>query len=84
MISNRVHWAKTFLTKAGLLKSTKRAHFRITKRGITIRGSAPTRMDNKFPCQRPEFVDSGRAKQINEKSSSDYAGRVVEPMAAKR
>jgi restriction system protein len=33
VFGNRVHWAKTYLTKAGLLESTRRGHFRITERG---------------------------------------------------
>jgi restriction system protein len=31
--SNRVHWAKSFLEQAGLVKATRRAHFVITDRG---------------------------------------------------
>lgn len=31
--SNRVHWAKSFLDQAGLVKATRRAHFVITDRG---------------------------------------------------
>jgi restriction system protein len=31
--SNRVHWAKSYLKQAGLVKETKRAHFEITDRG---------------------------------------------------
>jgi len=31
--SNRVHWAKSYLKQAGLVKSTRRAHFVITDRG---------------------------------------------------
>jgi restriction system protein len=27
LFSNRVHWAKTYLAKAGLVQATKRAHF---------------------------------------------------------
>ena len=30
---NRIGWARTYLKKAGLLDSPKRAHFNITKRG---------------------------------------------------
>ena len=30
LFSNRVHWAKTYLGKAGLIESTRRGHFRIT------------------------------------------------------
>ena len=31
--SNRVHWAKTYLMKAGLVNATRRGHFVITQRG---------------------------------------------------
>jgi restriction system protein len=31
--SHRVHWAKSYLGKAGLVELTKRAHFRITEEG---------------------------------------------------
>lgn len=34
VLDNRVGWAKTYLSKAGLLESTRRAHFVITPRGI--------------------------------------------------
>jgi restriction system protein len=34
--ANRVHWAKSYLGKAGLVELTRRAHFRITDRGREI------------------------------------------------
>lgn len=33
ILDNRVGWARTYLTKAGLLEATRRAHFVITPRG---------------------------------------------------
>jgi len=33
ILDNRVGWARTYLTKAGLLETTRRAHFVITSRG---------------------------------------------------
>ncbi|XQW84938.1 restriction endonuclease [Thalassotalea piscium] len=33
VLDNRVGWARTYLTKAGLLEATRRAHFVITPRG---------------------------------------------------
>jgi restriction system protein len=30
LFANRVHWAKTYLSKAGLIELTRRAYFRIT------------------------------------------------------
>jgi restriction system protein len=36
VFANRVHWAKTYLVQAGLLKITRRAHFRLTPRGSEV------------------------------------------------
>ena len=55
--SNRVHWAKSYLKQAGLVRATKRAHFEITERGRDILNHAPQRIDIKYLRQFPEFVD---------------------------
>lgn len=48
LLSNRVHWAKTYLSKAGLFESMRRGHFKITPRGQQVIASNPTRIDNNF------------------------------------
>lgn len=35
IFSNRVFWAKSYLKMAGLIENTKRAHFKITERGLS-------------------------------------------------
>ena len=55
--SNRVHWAKTYLAKAGLVELTKRAHFRITDRGRALLAKRPDRIDNSILAQFPEFQE---------------------------
>jgi restriction system protein len=55
LLSNRVHWAKTYLSKAGLIEGTRRGHFRITQRGLQVLESHPARIDNKFLTQFQEF-----------------------------
>jgi restriction system protein len=57
VFDNRVRWAKTYLTKAGLIESTKRAHFRITDRGRQALANNPERIDNDYLSQFPEFLD---------------------------
>jgi restriction system protein len=57
IISNRIHWAKTYLMQAGLLKSTRRAYFVLTDRGHKIMAQNPLRIDKKFLSQFTEFVD---------------------------
>jgi restriction system protein len=54
---NRVGWARTYLKKAGLLESTKRAHLRITSRGLDVLQQNPEKIDNKFLKQYPEFIE---------------------------
>ncbi|MBV1704195.1 MAG: restriction endonuclease [Hyphomicrobiales bacterium] len=55
-VYNRVHWAKTYLSKAGLLEATGRGAFRATERGLAVLKSTPKRIDNAFLSRYPEFV----------------------------
>ena len=63
MFSNRVHWAKTYLSKAGLLESTRRGHFRITRRGQQVLDTTPKCIDINFLNQFEEF------KQFRDRSA---------------
>lgn len=76
VFSNRVHWAKTYLAKAGLLESTRRGHFRITDRGKQVIATQPGRIDSEYLNQFPEF------RQFKEKSTEDaiqVGAQPVEP-----
>jgi restriction system protein len=53
--ANRVHWAKSYLGKAGLVELTKRAHFRITERGREVLATPPERIDIKYLNQFAGF-----------------------------
>jgi restriction system protein len=55
VFSNRVHWAKSYLNKAGLIELTRRGHFAITQRGLSVLVSKPAHIDNKFLMQFEEF-----------------------------
>lgn len=55
IFANRVHWAKTYLGKAGLVESTRHGHFRITPRGRETLDSKPLRIDNNYLSQFNEF-----------------------------
>ena len=57
VFDNRVRWAKTYLTKAGLIESTRRAHFRITDRGRQALAENSDRIDNNYLSQFPEFEE---------------------------
>jgi restriction system protein len=67
LFANRVHWAKTYLNKAGLIEITRRDHFRITTRGRKVIESKPLRIDNTFLGQFDEF------KKFKEKSAESVS-----------
>ena len=55
VIDNRIGWARTYLTKAGLLEATRRAHFVITERGIqAVQSNSP--INNAYLKQFDEFI----------------------------
>ena len=60
---NRVHWAKLYLGKAGLIETTKRGYFRISSRGQQVLEASPARIDNIFLNRFDEF------RQFKEKSA---------------
>jgi restriction system protein len=53
---NRVHWAKFYLSKAGLLSSPKRGRFAITETGRSVLAENPDKIDNAFLLRFPSFV----------------------------
>ncbi len=65
IFGNRVHWAKAYLGKAGLIEATRRGHFRTTARGNQVIASHPAKIDNVFLAQFDEF------KQFKEKSGQN-------------
>ncbi len=68
--NNRVSWAATHLRKAGLLKSTGRGRFQITKRGQEVLISKPEKIDLKFLDQFPEHVAFRTASKKSSPESS--------------
>ena len=60
LFANRVHWAKTYLGKAGLIEGTRRGYFKITPRGQQVIAAKPARIDNKFLSQFEEFKKFSR------------------------
>lgn len=75
--ANRVHWAKSYLGKAGLVELTKRGHFTVTERGRAVLANPPERIDIRFLEQFPEFVQfreaSNGAGSIEKNSTVDEA-----------
>ena len=50
--TNRVHWAKTYLAKAGLVENTRRGYFQITQRGKAALSDETATINNAY-LERP-------------------------------
>jgi len=72
--ANRVHWAKSYLGKAGLVELTRRAHFRITDLGREVLAAPPERIDIKYLDRCPGF----RQFYDAERETDDGAGATAQ------
>jgi len=54
---NRVGWSRTYMKKAGLLESTRRGYFKITKRGADVLKQNPPDIDVQFLKRFSEFLE---------------------------
>jgi restriction system protein len=66
IFANRVHWARTYLDKAGAIKRTRRSHFEITDRGKQLLADNPERIDVKVLKKFPEFIAFQTPKPADE------------------
>lgn len=57
IFANRVHWAKTYLKQAGLLRYPRRGHFEITDRGREIILNPPSRLDSAYLERFKDFKE---------------------------
>lgn len=63
---NRVGWARTYLSKAGLINLTKRGFFQITERGKTSIDKNLQKIDNRYLRQFEEFNEFQKKKNEKE------------------
>ena len=81
---NRVGWAGTYLKKAGLLTSPKRAHFRISEKGLSLLKEKPTEITAKLLTRYDDFVEFQSIKKVKKgngdllQSSIDVAAQSPE------
>jgi restriction system protein len=79
---NRVAWAVTYLGKSLLLEKTGRGRFKIAPRGAEALKKNPSRIDNKFLDQFPEY-QAFKAKKIAKLAAvvgkSDGDAETVDP-----
>ena len=77
IFDNRVGWAKTYLKKAGLLDSPKRATFLITDLGIETLRKRPIRIDAKYLRQFPKFLEFQNASRSENDSEEEIISQEV-------
>ena len=72
--ANRVGWAATHLSKAGLIERPRRGYLTITKRGLSVIKEAPDSVNLKLLDRYPEHVEF-RSKSDGTISESDQKVR---------
>ncbi|MDX2024329.1 MAG: winged helix-turn-helix domain-containing protein, partial [Deltaproteobacteria bacterium] len=72
--NNRLGWAKTYLDKAGLLRSVRRGVYQITDRGRATLAEHPNRVDVATLARFQEFEDFRRRPD-----ATDLAVQSIEP-----
>jgi restriction system protein len=55
VFSNRVAWANTFLQRAGLIRTVRRAHYEVTDEGRSALAESPTRIDMNYLTRYPSY-----------------------------
>ena len=79
---NRVAWARSYLTKAGLLESPARGVFRLTDRGREVLKENPAEIDSAFLRRFPEFVAfksrTGQPEEASERTSEETPEETLE------
>jgi restriction system protein len=63
VFDNRVGWARTYMKKAGLLETPRRATVVITQRGLDVLAQNPREINARFLRQFPEFVEFQTTKR---------------------
>lgn len=69
----RLHWANTYLKKAGLLRSVSRGVFQITERGLDVLKMNPISIDRAFLLRFPEFEDFATNRSRSNKGQVEVA-----------
>jgi len=68
---NRLGWARTYLKKAGLLTSPKRAHFKISDTGLALLNENPTEITSKFLTRYDDFLEFQSIKKTKADKNID-------------
>ncbi len=64
---NRVGWARTYLSKSGLLQLTKKSHYRITEDGKKVLTENPHDINMKYLEKFPSYIEFRKKKKVKKK-----------------
>lgn len=78
VIHSRTGWAKTYLKAAGLVAQPRRGWVQLTDRGREVLHASPSRIDNTFLSQFPEFRAFRLRSQVVANGDDDQGG--AQPM----
>jgi len=82
VFANRVHWAKTYLKQAGLIATTRRAHFQLTERGRGALRENGNRIDNHYLSRFAEFLDFKARSRLDKADGKPVLTGTSEPKTA--
>lgn len=73
---NRIYWTKSYFSKAGLIKSTRRSHFKITNEGLNFLNKFHDKITIKDLSTIPEFLEfkNGNQNSTNYSKTGDENG----------
>lgn len=83
VIYNRVGWARTYMSKAGLIARTKRGAFKITERGLDALRANPKEINGKYLEQYPEFVEFQQLKRAQVSKSPQSLQEMLDDRSEK-
>jgi restriction system protein len=76
---NRVHWAVTYLSKAGLLERTSRGKFTITAAGVKAIDDNPIKIDKEYLSKYESYNEFKKRKNVSlEDQESDDVEEVTQ------
>lgn len=81
MFANRVHWAKTYLVKAGLVEGTRRGYFRVTSRGQAALADITATINNAYLDRFKEFQEF-KARVNESEGASTATPSLATPLSA--
>ena len=79
LLYNRIHWAKTYLSKAGLISSNKRGFAEITPRGLEALNQTQS-IDNEYLGQFKNYLDFRERKNLHKPKPSVQAKVISEEL----